>query len=293
MEANSVETTEPHTSSRGKRAWPRPLRVLLTFGKGVTWLAGLAAAATAIAAWFPLAYEQIWWRDVAYEKLRNLGAGQSISFVEAALGTPIVSMSFDPDTGPQAGDELLAGIYRGQDYYAYTVSDTHGRVVLYSVLSCDAKFAPTLFSPMVSKVQLQTVPLSQAEHYSSNHDPNSRAATLVPPSTVSSLGQLIETGETSGSNSANAQYWFLGINSACGDLTAAGIELQDQSSPGQNSVIDAVRESQPANFYTETSSDVQAELGRDGLLTLTIRETTYSNVYVSPSPSQLIATNSY
>lgn len=88
MEANSVETTEPHTPSRGKRAWPRPLRVLLTFGKGVTWLAGLAAAATAIAAWFPLAYEQIWWRDVAYEKLRNLGAGQSISFVEAALGTP-------------------------------------------------------------------------------------------------------------------------------------------------------------------------------------------------------------
>lgn len=262
------------------KVWPRVSKA----AKGVTWVAGLGAAILVIFNWLPPVYEHFNWRQIEYDLLDRVRAGNHSAYVDSVLGQPAVVKTFDHAPG------LTENIYLRRDHYVMTVVDEGQRVVLYSVLSCSPDFSPSFRTPLGSQMRLQSVPLAEAETSPANPEAdaelNDRTVTYIPALTVSSPGQFIETGVVSGANQARAQSWFVGVNSACGDTDGFGSEhpigpfLSDLPEEARMH-----RQHVAANFYAETASGVEVWLHESGNLVFGSNEDPehgYTGILVSP-----------
>ncbi|MCS5720003.1 hypothetical protein N1027_17870 [Herbiconiux sp. CPCC 205763] len=252
------------TTPRASLPLARPAQWFLNGGKAVTWCAGLLAAISALVLFVPNAVNTIFWRPVEYNLLSQIHAGDSADFVTSLLGQPALVQSV-----PGAG--LTQSIYLRRDHSVMTVADDAGRVVLYSVLSCDPEFMPTFTTPIRSTVHLQDRALGEAENVGSapaDEVLNSRQLVAVPPLSVSSPAQVAEVGIQSGSNAARTQSWFVGVNGACADLDVLAADLPLAGEQPTDASIAAVRSSTAANFYAETATEVDARLDEFGEIAL-------------------------
>lgn len=236
----------PRLRDFGRSLW----QAVRDVAKSVTWLAGLIAALSALVVFLPQAWSTVFWRDAQYAQLTGVHAGDSLTFVTQRLGTPALVRD--------AGAGLVESVFVRRDHVAMTVSDPAGRVVLWSVLSCDRAFAPTFTTPMGSEVTLQQ-PLATAETL--DGDPakggvNERELRYFPGITGSSLDQAIELGVHSQDTIGRATSWFVGVNGVCGDtqdlIAADGSVPSERADPGAA----AYRRHEPANFYAEGAAGV-------------------------------------
>ncbi|MFB2598178.1 ETEC_3214 domain-containing protein [Herbiconiux sp. P17] len=269
--------------SRTPHPLARPAKWFLNGGKAITWCAGLLAAISALVLFVPNAVNTVFWRPVEYDLLNRIHAGDSTEFVTSLLGQPALV------EGIAGGSGLTQSVYLRRDHSVMTVADDAGRVVLYSVLSCDPEFAPTFTTPIRSTVRLQDRPLREAEtvrNASADEMLNDRQVVAVPPLSVSSLDQLIEVGIQSGSNAARTQSWFVGINGACADTVVLAEDLPLDSNQPTDASIAALRSSTAANFYAETATEVEASIQPTGEIALGpytgVPLADHLDLYVSP-----------
>ncbi len=263
-----------------KKIWPSVAKA----AKGIIWITGLVAGLSAMILWFPAAYNQIMWRQVEYDLLETIHAGNNSAYVDDILGQPTIVKDLKQTPG------LIENIYIRRDYYVMTVTNEAQRVLLYSVLSCSPDFAPSFRTPLGSRARLQSVPLAASETYQgqSDHDIdlNKRGVTYMPASTVSSLGQFIETADLVGSNAARTQFWFVGVNSACGETTGFGSEpFSDLDVDSLPEEVNKNRQRLAANFYAETATEVEVYLSAEGNLSLGGEypiDGEYTGLFVSP-----------
>ena len=228
--------------------------------KAVTWLAALLAAITALAAYGPAAYRLLEWRAVEYDIIENIHAGFNIAYVDAQLGKPALVKAVS------AQRPLTQYIYVRRDYVVMADADSAGEVELYSVLSCDASFAPTFSAPNGTLVSLQSQPLAHAAawRYPEDHqvDPNKRLLAYFPRSTADSLGQELEYDSDAGTSATSGTWTFVGYNDECGrgaDSLAADRSIWQTTSPS-NPRVTAFRAHNAANLYAETAPNSQLAL---------------------------------
>lgn len=221
--------------------------------KAITWLAALLAAITALYAYGPAAYRFIAWRQVEYDIIENIHAGFNIAYVDAQLGKPALVKAVS------AQRPLTQYIYVRRDYVVMADADSAGEVELYSVLSCDASFAPTFSAPNGTLVSLQSQPLARAAAWrypkEQQGDPNKRLLAYFPRSTADSLGQELEYDADAGTSATSGTWTLVGYNDECGrgaDSLAADRSIWQTTAPG-NPRVKAFRAHNAANIYAETA----------------------------------------
>ena len=227
--------------------------------KGVTWLAALLAAITALAAYGPAAYRLVAWRQVEYDIIENIHAGFNVAYLDEALGKPALVQAVS------AQRALTQYIYLRRDYVVMADVDSSGEVQLYSVLSCDASFAPTFSAPNGTLVTLQSQPLDHAAAWrfaGITGDPNARLLAYYPRSTADSLGQELEYDSDAGTSAASGTWTFVGYNDECGkggDTLTADPSIWRVTSP-DNPRVKSFRAHNAANVYAETAPNSQLAL---------------------------------
>lgn len=163
------------------------------------------------------------------------------------------------------------------------MTDADGRVVLYSVTSCDADFRPTFDSGGPTPVQLQERPLSETpliegvdpteedatEAIDESMRTQRRSLDYMPPSTGSTPEHYLEwTGPSS--TATLGRSYFVGVNPAClSDPVRTGTHdhysgALDEAPEG----LVRVRERYAANTYAETAMPLTPVLDELGMLVL-------------------------
>jgi hypothetical protein len=254
----------PEPPSRKQHWWQTTWHWISAPLKAITWLAALLAAITALYAYGPTAYRFIAWRQVEYDIIENIHAGFNIAYVDAQLGKPALVKAVS------AQRPLTQYIYLRRDYVVMADVDSAGEVELYSVLSCDAFFAPTFSAPNGTLVSLQSQPLdrSAAWRYPKEQrgDPNKRLLAYYPRSTADSLGQELEYDAIDGSSATSGTWTFVGYNDECGrggDDLAADSSIWQTTSPTNPRVKD-FRAHNAANVYAETAPNSELALDVSG-----------------------------
>jgi hypothetical protein len=97
----------------------------------------IVGAGKGIVGWYEDTFD---WRAKDYARLTGLRAGFALPQFEHTLGTPLF-VRIAPHT------HLREETFRGHGYWAQTLSDEHGSVVLYAVTACEPGFRPTFTLP--------------------------------------------------------------------------------------------------------------------------------------------------
>jgi hypothetical protein len=230
--------------------WHRTSVVGHLVGRLLLGVAGFASALVLVLGLGPQAYRAVFWRDAEYELLAGLHAGNSLTYLIGQLGEPAFVKP------ALAGTELTQHIFVRRDYLVMAVT-SGDEVVVLSVLSCNAAFAPQFVTPRGTLLTLQARPLETAEtgrdSPGTGVETGSRLVSFAPASTASSVDQLILEGAAV-SNASRGRAFYLGVNGACADTEALGAgndayfgDLADgpdtlKGAPGRSG----------ANFYAET-----------------------------------------
>lgn len=119
----------------------------------------LLVVAALLAAWLVVkdAVQQangaVQWRDAEYRKLRSIHAGYELDFVQDVLGLP-AQVNELGTTG------LTERVFVRRDHFVQVVTSQAGRVLMYTVTSCDPDFQPTFDAEPHTEAQLQRQSLS-------------------------------------------------------------------------------------------------------------------------------------
>lgn len=222
-------------------------------------VAALLAAWLAVVDTVQQANSALQWRDAEYRKLRSIHAGYELAFVQAQLGVPAVVN----EVGTSGFTER---VFVRHDHFVQVVSDSAGRVVLYSVTSCDPSFQPTFDAEPATELQLQREPLSEvpvldAEVAAERATLGGDGTHLFADSLRRLQYQVGVTGSTPenylewtgpGSHMTQLRSYFAGVNPLC--------------------VGNSQRESLPEQSYTGLLADAPAKLRN-------FRETFAANTY--------------
>jgi hypothetical protein len=218
------------------------------------------------------------WREDEYRRLRAIHAGYDLSFVQNQLGAP-AQVNEVGDT------DFTERIFVRRDHFVQVVSSSSGRVVLYSVVSCDEDFRPTFDAEPSTEVQLQDMPLStvpvldpevaaerEAATVGGTHlfDDDFRRLQYQAPSTVSTPENYVEwTGPSS--NSTQLRAYFVGVNPLCVGSSQHGA-LPHQSYVGDVAgaphEVRQFRQNFAANMYAETVDPLLPELDHLGMIVI-------------------------
>lgn len=230
--------------------WHRTSVVGHLIGRLLLGVAGFTSALVLVLGLGPQAYRAVFWREADYQVLAGLHAGNSLTYLVGQLGEPAFVKP------ALAGTELTQHIFVRRDHLVMAVT-SGDEVVVLSVLSCDAAFAPQFVTPDDTVVQLQARPLGSAEaqRTAPGNSPGigSSLVSSAPWSTASSVNQLIVEGAAV-SNASRGRAFYFGVNGACADLDSLGVGAE----PFFGALADApegVRAATArsgANFYTET-----------------------------------------
>jgi hypothetical protein len=251
---------QPPRPAPEQHRWHRTWHWVSAPLKAITWLAALLAAITALYAYGPAAYRFIAWRQVEYDVIENIHAGFNIAYIDEKLGKPAMVKAVT------AQRPLTQYIYLRRDYVVMADVDSAGEVELYSVLSCDASFAPTFAAPDGTLITLQSQPLDHAAAWrypkEQQGDPNKRLLAYYPRSTADSLGQELEYDAIAGTSATSGTWTFVGYNDECGrggDRLTADPSIWQATSPTNPRVKD-FRAHNAANVYAETAPNSQLAL---------------------------------
>ena len=249
--------------------WHRTSVVGHLVGRLLLGVAGSASALVLVLGLGPQAYRAVFWRDAEYELLAGLHAGNSLTYLigqlgEAAFVKPALT-----------GTELTQHIFVRRDYLVMAVT-SGDEVVVLSVLSCDAEFAPRFVTPNDTVATLQARPLSSAETErnaaGTGVATGSRLVSYAPWSTASSVNQLIVEGAAV-SNASRGRAFYLGVNGACAntDALGAGVEPYFGDLADAPEALQGAQGRSGANFYAETmdlevalDENAQARVLQDG-----------------------------
>lgn len=247
--------------------------------KIVVALSAFVAAIVFFISFWPTAYATIFWREIEYDILHELNAGNNFDYVVEKLGTP----AFASAIGGFDGD-LTEYIFQRRGYFVMTVTDSVNSVVLLSVLSCDPAFAPTFAD---GDIRLQSVPLSEADVLLSANE--SMPILVAPRVTASSAGQIVEELRPA-ANATGVRAQYVGVNSLCADFDALDLGGESFAGPLKESPasIANARDHIAANFYAETAG-VEVTLSEDGSGSLSIlRDGEWvSGVFATPLGAKL------
>jgi hypothetical protein len=225
-------------------------------------LASLASAVVLVLGLGPEAYRQLFWRQLEYEQLQQLHAGNSLAYLKEKLGEPAFVKP------ALAGTTLTQQLFPRRDHLVMAVTNETGEAVLVSVTSCDPDFAPSFRTPLGGEVQLQSRRLSEAERPGTptpGWDDN-RQLSYAPWSTASSVAQLVEEGAAT-SNASRGRAFYVGVNGLCADLDRLGLGTEEWTGALADApaAVRRARESIAANFYAETV-DAEVSLAGNGQL---------------------------
>lgn len=227
------------------KAWT-PIR---STGKGIIGLAAFGAAVVAIAAWFPIAQDNIWPKEKEYRLLADIHAGYSVDYVKSKLGTPAevrsasknVSLKYTLMTFPR--DDHLVSI----------LANEAGEVEMYSVLSCNHDFRPHFDLPTGAGITLQSQRLSEVQPKNKDESYTLLSYDFAGDGQVERATEVIPG---SGTNSFDRMSYLYGANGLCSEtLPPLGLLPQEAGYNGilrdatQN--IRSERENMMANFYSE------------------------------------------
>lgn len=247
------DTTDTPKKTDARRAWwPR----IVTFAKGVTGLAALGAAIVAILAWFPMARDFVDPRFKEYENLKSLYAGASVSFFDGKLGPASIVRAAPTEAG------ITERLYVKEDYIVQTLATPEGETKLYSVLSCNPNFKPSLNS-FGGAVTLHDKPL--AEQMRPGQDPQ-ELNYLRPAVVINTVYFELAIDVSAPSHYRGYGY---GVNTACS--TGSGSESPPAPSVYEGPPSKAPQDIQdyrakvPANFYVEAWDRPIRKLSPSGL----------------------------
>ncbi|MGL5817251.1 MAG: ETEC_3214 domain-containing protein [Phycicoccus sp.] len=217
----------------------------------------LLAAAAAIGAIvvvvdaYPRAHDSLFWRDREYNRLSQLHAGYDIAYGKSLLGIPTITKTL-------AETQYKELIYVRREHYVQLVTDPSGRIVLYSVTSCNPDFDPSFQASSSVSIALQQEPmskmLSNREGKGSHFEADLRQLEYQPGSTVSTPQTYWESTGFS-SNASRGRVWFLGVNPLCvSDRQYELLPSERYSGSVQHAPFSAhqFRATFAANTYAET-----------------------------------------
>ncbi|HSK33591.1 MAG TPA: hypothetical protein VK903_08920, partial [Propionicimonas sp.] len=226
----------------------------------------------------PQAYRAVFWREAEYEVLAGLHAGNSLTYLVGQLGEPAFVKPALP------GTQLTQHVFIRRDHLVMAVT-SGAEVVVLSVLSCDAGFAPSFVTPDDTLVQLQSRPLSGAETGRDAQPVSavgSRLVSYAPWSTASSVNQLVVEGAAV-SNASRGRAFYFGVNGSCADLDSLGVGPDPYfgdlaAAPG---AVQAATARSGANFYAETK-DLEVALEGNAQARILQEGQWLSGLFLSP-----------
>lgn len=218
--------------------------------------------------------------------------GYSLEHFVKQLGPPTIVR------GTDTSGKFVQNIFVRRDYSILAVSRPDGEVAIFSVMSCDRSFAPTLSTPAGSTVRLQSVPLKEAEDLPEENFDSSyiegRAYSYAPAVTGSGLDQLVEGYEGQSTASMNRGYYY-GVNGACSDYKSAlnvGSDILFFGSADQMpGAVASTRQRLAANFYAETYGLYDYALNDGGQLTGDGDDSLFLSPFRFDFPAQLLPLN--
>lgn len=199
--------------------------------------------------------------------LAGLRAGQTMKFFSAALGEPTLDRAL-------AGSSWTFSVFVGDDYAVGTTSDAAGKVVVFSVLSCDSKLKPRFTTNSNTVVHLgdQSIALAEtAQESTSTATPealNDRNLTYQNESTGRQTAQFFELTRDGPRSGNDYHVYGLGVSGQCSgeylpDLTPDGYgPYIGTVADAPQSVQDFRRTSAP-NFYTDIDTQFDFEFKVD------------------------------
>lgn len=258
--------------------WQRTSVATQLLTRGLLGLASIASALVLVLGLGPQAYRELFWRQLAYDQLRQLHPGNSLAYLKEQLGEPAFVKP------ARAGTSLTQHIFPRRDHLVLAVTNPAGEAVLVSVTSCATDFAPSFRSPLGTEVQLQTRRLSEAERPTvptAGWD-DYRQVSYAPWSTGSSVAQLVEEG-ASVSTASRGRAFYVGVNALCADLDALDLGTEGWFGPLIEAPehLRASRESIAANFYAETV-DLEVSLAENGQLAVLEQGEWVAGLFASP-----------
>lgn len=258
--------------------WQRTSVTTQLLTRGLLGLASITSALVLVLGFGPQAYRELFWRQLAYDQLRQIHPGNSLAYLKEQLGEPaFVKPAW-------TGTALTQHIFPRRDHLVLAVTNPSGEAVLVSVTSCDPGFAPSFRSPLGTEVQLQTRRLSEAERPtapSAGWDDH-RPLSYAPWSTGSSTAQLVEEGAAV-STASRGRAFYVGVNALCADLDTLGLGTHSWFGPLIEAPehLRAARESIAANFYAETV-DLDVRLAENGQLEVQDQGQWVPGLFASP-----------
>ncbi|MCC6495008.1 MAG: hypothetical protein IT193_01980 [Propionibacteriaceae bacterium] len=259
--------------------WHRTSVVGHLVGRLLLGLAGFTSALVLVLGLGPQAYRAVFWREAEYQVLAGLHAGNSLSYLVGQLGEPAFVKP------ALAGTQLTQHIFLRRDHLVMAVT-SGAEVVVLSVLSCDAGFAPDFVTPDDTLVQLQARPLHSAETGRDARPISAGAGSglvsYAPWSTASSVNQLVVEGAAV-SNASRGRAFYFGVNGACADLDSlgAGTEPYFGDLAGAPDTVEAATARSGANFYAETM-DLEVALGENAQAGVLIDGQWRGGLFLSP-----------
>lgn len=212
---------------------------------GVVELAAFGAAVVAIAAWFPLAQDNIWPQEKEYRLLADIHAGYSVDNVKSKLGTPVGVRS----ASTNASLKYILMTFPRDDHLVTILANEAGEVEMYSVLSCNHDFRPHFDLPMGARIALQSQRVGDVQ-------PGDNLTLLSYEFSVNGIVErATEMVSGSGSNALDRMSYLYGANGQCSEaLPPRGMTppveyngiLRDAPQD-----IRSARENMTANFYAE------------------------------------------
>lgn len=202
--------------------------------------------------------------------LSNLHAGDTMASFTAALGEATLQREL-------SDSPWTYSVFVKQGYAVSATSDEAGKVVVYSVLSCNSKLKPQFTTASQTVVHLNEEPLTHAETVpngtadTSAPDLNNRTLYYQNGGSGRMMSQYLElTGD--GPRSGNGYHLYaLGLSGQCNDEFLPNLNA-DGYSPYSGTVSDALSSVQEfrgenfPNFYTDidTQYDFNFEIDEFG-----------------------------
>ena len=244
-EQDKKDENAPAGLSRFRNVWPR----IKSIGRSVTGLSAFGAAVVAIAAWFPLAQDNLWPKEKEYRLLADIHAGYSVDYVKSKLGTPVEVRP--ASTKPNIKFTLM--VFPRDDHIVSIVANDAGEVEMYSVLSCSHDFRPRFDFPEGGSITLQGNHLDQIQTEKKTESDTLLSYNFAVDGQVERATEVLPG---SGSASLNGMSYLYGANGVCSEILPPSHMLHQDASyngmlkdSGQD--IRSERQSMTANFYTE------------------------------------------
>lgn len=240
------------------RRWWGAWFAIKRLGRSALTVVAIIAAVPVVAAAVVFLHESSS-NDEEYDMLRHLAAGMSSAHFDQVLGVPTASRALSSNvSGLSAGATVRD--YITPEYLVRTLTDTTGKVLLYSVTTCADDFDPSFVTPARTDLSLGTAPFARVE--------SSRAGRRVPAensnrrvvsATSAHLSFFVDIRLQDADNTSNFHGYAVGYNAVCDPAFAVtvpstGQRLADMDAPFAAMSADArdVYDQTTPNFYVET-----------------------------------------